>query len=213
MRKLKITNMLSKLAAAGAIAFAAYHRAIQSAQQSTEGKGMDCTKSAYAFGIECYANLSAFIELIETEAVIQKGGYDPEYHFHYVTKLFAKIAGITVTGGEVSRIALVCKYLHKNNIAHNNLSAWFEQVGGLRKAYNLTVAVRNGGAANDNLQVDETLVLQVWNSKGFLGILNIDVNKANKLFSQNGLKVVAANDNTANDNIVINKIERNADNA
>jgi len=211
-KKLIITQLL-EMASKGAVILAEYQRVTEAAIRSTEGKGMECTKYAHTFGIECYANLSDFITLLESEGVIQEGSYVDEYHFHYVTKLFAKIAGITVNAGEVSRIALVCKYLHQNNIATEDLGAWFEQVGGLRRAYQLTVAERGVRVANDNFKFDETIELQVWSSRGFLGILNVDANKANKLFNQNGLKPEAANNNVSNDNLINNSHERKADHA
>ena len=155
----------------GAIILAEYQRDTEIALRSTEGKGMDCTKYAYGFGKECYANRGVFIELLKRERVLVGKKYEPQFHYHYVSRLFAKIAGITVNAGEISRIALVCMHVHGANIAPNELPAWFQQVGGLRKAYQLTVRQRADEPANDN--DDLKLHFNVIGSNGFQGILDL----------------------------------------
>ena len=170
---------------------------------------MDCTKYAYGFGKECYANRGVFIELLKRERVLVGKKYEPQFHYHYVSRLFAKIAGITVNAGEISRIALVCMHVHGANIAPNELPAWFQQVGGLRKTYQLTVRQRADEPANDN--DDLKLHFNVIGSNGFQGILDITPTVANKLLRRYGITNNVGSNSASNDNQ--NNNERNANHA
>jgi hypothetical protein len=183
------TEILAARMIEGATLLGEYFTKIEEARASTEGKGINLTKYTYAVGVECLNDVEAFKTYLDDNGVKLKGGYKPEKHFFAVIKAFAATAGIRAAGGEISRIGKICQDSYSNGIVVGDIEAYIAQVGGLIAAYKLGAALRKSSkSANDNTIIDTLLHLRVFDSAGFLGILNLTAMEVALLVKSKGLK-------------------------
>ncbi|CDL00257.1 protein of unknown function [Magnetospirillum gryphiswaldense MSR-1 v2] len=199
---------LSNLAAEGSRVFADYFHNLDKAIRSTEGKAVECTKIAYEYGVAAFKDTEAFQAVLTDDGIQLKGGYNADNHFLAVTKLLATLAKVPFNSGEISRIAAICLHAYESGVSAEELAAYIEQVGGIRKAYDASVdARRSKGAAEPRPEIDKSLHIRIYTDGGFQGSLNVTPDFVAKLIRKWGVEEpgtdgftssTATNDNAAN---------------
>ena len=172
---------------------------IETALKSTEAKAMECTKHAYAVGVQHLNDRAGIQALLDASHIKLKNGYSAETHFFAIAKLFAKHAGRSVNSGEISRIGTSCKKVHSDGVGVNDIEAYINRNGGVRAFYNTCKTTKTKPDAIDEVEVDPNLILKVYSGSGFLGILNLDAQAIAKLIATHGLKPTPPT-NPSNDN-------------
>lgn len=198
---------LSNLAAKSSRVFIEYHSQWDKALRSTEGKAVECTKAVYQFGITAFADAETFQAVLVDDGITLKDAYHAGNHFLAVTKLLTKLAQVPFNSGENSRIGAICQHAYEQGVSVDDITAYIEQVGGVRKAYEASVAARRSkGTAEQKPDVDKSLHLQIYTDDGFQGILNVAPDFVAKLIRKWGIEEsgmdgaappTAANDNAA----------------
>jgi hypothetical protein len=183
------TEILAARMIEGATLLGEYAKKLIEARASTEGKGINLTKYTYAVGVECLNDVEAFKTYLIETGVKLKGGYKPEKHFFAVIKAFAAVNKTPIAAGEISRIGMICQDSYSNDIVVTDLEAYIAQLGGLIATYKHGVMLRQDRkTANDNTIIDALLHLRVFDSAGFLGILNLTAKEVALLVKSKGLK-------------------------
>lgn len=154
--------------------FVEYRCSLETAQRLTNGKAVECTKVVYEYGIKAFADIDVFMAILDANDIKLRGGYSASNHFLGVVKLLANLAGIPLNTGELARIAATCRHAHDLGVPVEGITAYIEQMGGVRKAYDVSVAARHGqGTPLPEADVDESLRLEIHSDAGFQGILDV----------------------------------------